>query len=151
MPLVSGEAEEIHEDLFFEISFHAAYEPVRAVRTKRWKYIERFDEDWTKPVMANCDAGESKTVWVDQGWAEREVASEELYDLCFDPNETCNLAADKAYADILKELRGKLGQWMRDTDDPLLEGPIEPPVGAKVTDTASPEPGERIRVIGEEV
>ncbi len=149
MPLVAGEAEEIHDAVFLEISFHAAYEPVRAVRTKRWKYIERFDEDWSKPVMCNCDEGESKSVWVENGWADREMASEELYDLCFDPNETCNLANVKEYAGVLKELRGKLGQWMKDTDDPLLDGPIDPPVGAKVNDVDSPKPGERIRVIGE--
>ena len=140
LPLVQGSRDEIHDEVFLEITYHAAYEPLRAVRTKRWKYIERFDEEWTKPVLCNCDEGESKSVWVKNGWAWRELASEELYDLCFDPNETCNLAGVKEYASVLKEMRGKLGQWMRETSDPLLEGAVKPPEGAIVNSQQDESP-----------
>ena len=41
------------------MTWHAAYEPQRAVRTERWKYIRRFGDRKT-PVLANCDDSPSK-------------------------------------------------------------------------------------------
>ena len=35
MPLIRGETEDIHEEIFAEVNYHAAYEPQRAVRTRR--------------------------------------------------------------------------------------------------------------------
>ncbi len=44
----------------------------------------------------------------------------ELYDLAKDPDELKNVAADPAYADVLRELRGKLRTWQVATKDPWL-------------------------------
>ena len=52
----------INDAIFAEVTFHAAYEPQRAVRTERWKYIRRFD-DCPHPVLANCDDSASKELW----------------------------------------------------------------------------------------
>ncbi len=73
LPLVRGEAPEIREAVFSEINFHVAYEPQRAVRTQRWKYIRRFDGR-TRPVLPNCDDSPSKSLWIENGWRERPVA-----------------------------------------------------------------------------
>ena len=62
MPFIRGEVQEIRDELFAEVNYHAAYEPQRCVRTQRWKYIQRFG-DRVKPVLPNCDDGPSKTVW----------------------------------------------------------------------------------------
>ena len=35
LPLVRGEVPEIHDELFAEVNYHAAYEPKRAARTQR--------------------------------------------------------------------------------------------------------------------
>src|SRR3954451_18456330 len=45
LPLVSkpAEQEEVNDAVFAETTFHAAYEPQRAVRTKRYKYIRRYE------------------------------------------------------------------------------------------------------------
>jgi len=43
--------------------------------------------------------------------------AEELYDLENDPDEVVNLAGDPAYADVLKEMREALADWIEDTDD----------------------------------
>ncbi|MDT8390172.1 MAG: sulfatase [Lentisphaeria bacterium] len=145
-PFLEG-AEAIHDELFFEVNYHAGYEPMRAVRTNRWKYIRRFDEKWPRPVLCNCDNGESKTVWMDHGWADQPVPREELYDLCFDPNEMRDLANDPAHAETLRDMRDRLARWMKETNDPLLNGPVPAPRGAKVTDTDSPSPNERIRTL----
>ncbi len=45
---------------------------------------------------------------------------EELYDLEKDPNELKNLASDPASAKILTELRAKLADWRKKTNDPWL-------------------------------
>ena len=44
MPLVRGEADEIHDAIFAEGTYHAAYEPQRGIRTRRWKYVHRFGD-----------------------------------------------------------------------------------------------------------
>ncbi|HTV55589.1 MAG TPA: sulfatase, partial [Terriglobia bacterium] len=43
LPVLCGKAQEINQALFSEVNYHASYEPKRAVRTKRWKYIRRYD------------------------------------------------------------------------------------------------------------
>ena len=77
IPLIHGETDEIHEAVFAEVNYHCCYEPQRAVRTKRWKYIRRFD-DATTLAMPNCDNSISKTLMREHGWGEQPVAS----DLC---------------------------------------------------------------------
>jgi arylsulfatase A-like enzyme len=131
LPIVRGEADEIRDHLFAEATFHAAYEPQRAVRTRQWKYIRRFG-DRTTPVLANTDDGPSKDLLLRHGWAERSVPFEQLYDLVFDPGEASNLASDPAHADTRRELSDRLEQWMRKTDDPLLYGPVHPPAGVEL-------------------
>ena len=133
MPLIQGEFEEIHDALFAEVTFHAAYEPQRAVRTQHWKYIRRFDHH-LGPVLPNCDDSPSKQVLIQYGWEKRLRPLEQLYDLIFDPNEACNLAHDQAVATILEELRERLDDWMRATNDPLLYGPVSPPHGVELND-----------------
>ena len=132
--------------LFAEMNSHAAYEPQRAVRTERFKYIRRFGTRRT-PVLDNCDDSPSKRLLLAHGWAEREVPLEQLYDLVFDPNEVNNVLEDPRYADVLAELRGHLDAWMCDTDDPLLHGDPQPPPGAEFNDPdqmSAAEPTTRV-------
>ena len=132
-PLVRGDVAQLHDRVFGEMTFHAAYEPLRSVRTTRWRYIRRFD-DFPGPVLPNADDSPSKDVLMHHDWARRTVAREQLYDLVFDPAESANLAADPGHADVLDELRDALGAWMSETDDPLLDGPVVPPEGLVLND-----------------
>jgi len=144
LPLVTGGAEAIHDAVFTEMTFHAAYEPQRAIRTERWKYIRRFD-GYDRPVLANCDDSATKELLVSAGWGDQIVPREELHDLVLDPNEGRNLADDPAHRGVRAELGGRLDEWMEATDDPLLAGPVEAPPGAIVNrqDQVSPaEPAE---------
>ena len=84
MPLVRGHAARVHDEIFTEMTYHAAYQPQRAIRTERWKYIRRFD-DSEHPVLVNCDDSASKELLVEHGWADQTLATEQLYDLVFDP------------------------------------------------------------------
>jgi N-sulfoglucosamine sulfohydrolase len=141
LPLVHDEVARIHDEIFTEVTFHAAYEPTRAVRTERWKYIRRFDDN-QHPVLANCDDSASKETLVAAGWADQIVATEQLYDLTLDPNEMHNLAEDPARAKVLEELRGLLRSWMEETEDPLLEGPVPVPPDAVVNDPSQTSPND---------
>jgi len=135
MPLVRGEAESVREAVFAEVNYHASFEPKRCVRTKRWKYIRRYDGR-SSPVLPNCDDSLSKTTWMDHGWAGMPPAEEQLYDLVFDPNEAGNLAHDPRYAAVLEEMRARLARWREGTGDPLqADGTgIPVPEGAVVND-----------------
>ncbi|MHC4713347.1 MAG: sulfatase family protein [Planctomycetota bacterium] len=148
VPLARGDADEIHEEVFAEVTYHAAYEPQRAVRTKRWKYIRRFG-DRMRVVLPNCDDGPSKTLLMNHGWGDLEHPREALYDLAFDPDEANNLAASPEAAAILDEMRARLDRWMKETDDPLLTGPVPAPPGARVNDPDGISPTEKPRIIGQ--
>jgi arylsulfatase A-like enzyme len=141
LPAARGEAGAVREAVFSEINFHVAYDPQRAVRTRRWKYIRRFD-DRTRPVLPNCDDSPAKDLWMAHNWREREFATEQLYDLIFDPNEACNLASSPAYAPVLDSLRAKLNEWMQQTHDPLLQGPLEQPQGCPLLSPDQTSPSE---------
>jgi arylsulfatase A-like enzyme len=146
LPLVTDQTDRIHDEIFTEVTFHAAYEPTRAIRTERWKYIRRFD-DYPGPVLANCDDSETKSLLVAAGWGEREVPRERLYDLVLDPAEGEDLAARAEFAEQLADLRTRLERWMHETDDPLLGGPVEPPPGALVNEQWQVSPDEPLRAL----
>ena len=152
LPLVRGEVDSIHDEIFTEMTFHAAYQPQRAVRTKRWKYIRRF-HDYPHPVLANCDDSATKDIWVENGWGEHTIPEEQLYDLLFDPTESRNVAEDPANAATLERLRGRLDSWLEETDDPIRLGPISPPPGAIVSaqTDVSPSAVPSVMVEGEGV
>lgn len=141
LPLISGEVDRLHDEVFTEMTFHAAYEPQRAVRTERWKYIRRF-HDYEHPVLANCDDSATKDLLVAAGWGDQIVPEERLYDLLLDPNENANLAYDESHASVREDLAARVGAWMEATDDPLLDGPVEPPPGALVNGPDQVSPSE---------
>jgi arylsulfatase A-like enzyme len=132
LPLVHGEEPPgARPEIFAELTYHAAYEPQRAIRTERYKYVRRFD-DYPYPVLPNCDESPSKDAYLARGWAERPVARESLHDLFFNPGEGRNLIGNEDYSSVLADLRERLHRWMVETNDPLLHGPIAPPVGARI-------------------
>jgi hypothetical protein len=85
-------------------------------------------------VLPNCDDSDSKNFWLHHGWRNHVPPSESLFDLVFDPNETNNLASSQEHQSVLYELRSKLSEWMRETQDPLLAGLVAAPPGARITD-----------------
>lgn len=125
LPLLTDKKYYPRDQLFAEITWHDRYNPVRAIRTKQYKYIRSF---WHLPSIYLTD-----DVFVSR--AGREIREqfqsgrrpyEELYDLDSDPYETTNLADDPAYEHVCKQLQGRLIQWMENTNDPLLDGPVPP-------------------------
>jgi N-sulfoglucosamine sulfohydrolase len=146
MELLRGQSTGAREQIFAGSTWHAAYEPQRTIRTARHKYIRRWGDRLT-PVLANTDDGPSKDLLLAAGWAQREIPKEQLYDLLYDPNEADNRLADPAYADVLADLRARLETWMRETDDPLLAGHVDPPPGVEINlpdQLSATEPTTRI-------
>jgi N-sulfoglucosamine sulfohydrolase len=141
LPVLEGKATEINEQIFAEVNYHAAYEPKRAVRTRRWKYIRRFGNKKT-PVLPNCDDSPSKEVWLKAGWGQQILDEESLYDLLFDPTEHNNLINNLAQREVAQEMRDRLHQWMLATNDPLLNGFVAAPPGAMVNDPNGISPQE---------
>ncbi|MGF1449140.1 MAG: sulfatase [Opitutales bacterium] len=132
-PVLEGQTDEHQQDLFAEVSYHAAYEPMRSVRTRRWKLIKLFEEgaDYQRP-FANIDASYTKDVVIEAGLHDIPRDPVQLYDLVLDPVERHNLAHSPAHVAILEDMTARLDRWMRETDDPLLNGPVNMPPTAKI-------------------
>lgn len=131
LPLLENKTEQVREEIFTEVTFHAAYEPMRAVRTQRYKYI-RFYDNHNQIVAANIDDCNSKDFLLEHDYLELEKEKEMLFDLYFDPMEQVNLVDNDRYQEVYQRLKEKLNNWMEETDDPLLEGKVEKPAGAKI-------------------
>ena len=129
LPLMHGEVDEIRQEVFAEVTYHAAYEPQRAIRTTRYKYMRRYDDQHPGRVLANLDDSPTKDAVLSSGWSLVEPPTEALYDLWLDPGEGLNRIEDPALSDVLADLRGRLHDWMVKTGDPLLDGPVPPAPG----------------------
>ncbi len=139
LPLLAGDTDRVREEVFAEVNYHAAYEPMRCIRTERYKLIRHFD-DYDKVVLPNIDPGLSKDFLLQHGLRGRTKAMTEFYDLLHDPGEMNNLAAAPEYAVPVAELSSRLNAWMRATNDPLLTGPAPRPADAKVNRKNGLEP-----------
>ena len=147
MPLVRGETERLHEAIFAETTYHAAYQPHRAIRTERWKYIRRFD-DYPHPVLANCDDSDSKDLLVEAGWGEQDGARGAALRPGPRPGRRAATSPPTRPAPrSLAEMRGRLEAWMRETEDPLLDGPVAPPPGAIVNEQWQVSPDDPARIV----
>lgn len=115
-PLLTGGEYQPAKEIFFERNFHDYIDIVRAVRTRRFKYIRNLTER-NRPMMPSDDPTEHRWNVLRDSGVPRPL--EELYDLEADPNEFTNLAEDPAHADTLADLRGRLDRWMDETADPF--------------------------------
>jgi len=125
LPLLTGEGYEPRDRVYAEMTWHDMYNPVRAIRTTRHKYIRNF---WhlprvylTKDIFAS-EAG--REVRETHGVPPRPY--EELYDLRNAPQEDENVVYEPRYQDVRAELSRQLYEWMDATNDPLLDGPVQP-------------------------
>lgn len=111
--------------LFAEITWHDTYVPVRAVRTEQFKYLRHF---WHHPrVFLPNDVFASRAGQEVRGrYSRPSRIYEELYDLEADPHERENLADGESHEQVRSRLQSALATWMRETDDPLFEGPVRP-------------------------
>jgi hypothetical protein len=106
-----------------------AYEMSRCLRDKRFKYIRNFlpHLPYVQP-SDYCDQAEImqelRNVAASGGLAGMEKLfwqptkpAEELYDTWVDPNEVSNLADSPDHYETLRQMRGRLRDWMIETKD----------------------------------
>jgi arylsulfatase A-like enzyme len=137
LPVLRGEKAAHWERVFFTHSGDGDMNryPIRAVRTKDWKYIRNLDPDGKHHTHIDKAAkGDGRDYW--DSWAEKAKSdpaaaaivrryhtrpAEELYDLITDPWELKNLATEPAHADTRKALRTELDKWMAAQGDEGLK------------------------------
>ena len=144
--LLEGRKEPVREELFAEVSYHAAYEPKRSVRTDRFKFIRNYELSH-HPALANIDGGQTKEWMLQEKLLQRPVVEEEFFDLWVDPEEANNLIEDPRYASDIACLRQRLDHWMQRTDDPLLRGKVAAPVGAQINQPGSLHPSDAMYTV----
>ncbi|MGB9677126.1 MAG: sulfatase family protein [Candidatus Ratteibacteria bacterium] len=132
IPVIRGEKREIRDEIYIELTYHAAYDPMRGIRTKKYKYIRNFE---VRPFYfpPNVDNSFSKELFKKLGYFDRIRPFEMFFDIEKDPLERKNLINSNDYKKIIEEMRNKLMKWMRETDDPLLKGHVFPPENSKIT------------------
>ncbi|WP_051115673.1 sulfatase/phosphatase domain-containing protein [Clostridium pasteurianum] len=131
LPLLEGSAVKIRNELFSEVNFHAAYEPMRCIRTERYKLIKFYDSHETV-VPANIDDGLSKDFLIQSGYLEDRREREMLFDLYLDSVERVNLVEEERYKKVYHVLSKQLDKWMKETKDPILSGRVPKPKNAIV-------------------
>jgi arylsulfatase A-like enzyme len=109
--------------------FDGFYDRVRAVRSRRYKYIKNFNTEISNalpikyrkqmPMMQKMRemfvAGELNAT--QSQWFNASKPTEELYDLQNDPNELINLLDKPELQDTLVHLRTVLNNWIKETND----------------------------------
>lgn len=136
----------INEQVFSEVTYHAAYEPMRCIRTERYKLIRYYDFH-NGYVPANIDESSSKSLLIHSGLLRKSRAREMLFDLYIDPVERENLIENPDYKEIYTDLRLRLEEWMEKTEDPLLKVSyrVPKPEGAYVNRLQDLDPGCLLR------
>lgn len=136
LPLLRDQAYQARTEIFAEKTWHDVYDPIRAIRTGRFKYIRNFPGPDGAPAAerpllhlpVDIEESLSRQALAEQGDPHlKPRPEEEFYDLDLDPAELNNLAHDPVYASTLGDLRWRLRCWMEQTCDPLLKGPIPCP------------------------
>ena len=116
--------------IFAEKTFHSYYDPMRCIRTERHKFIRNFESAFAVEVPGDIQAGPIFRSDPTRYSKDRPNLVE-LYDLEHDPLEQDNLAGT---SDVEHDLSNRLWAWMRETNDPLLDGPVPSPYYRRAMD-----------------
>jgi arylsulfatase A-like enzyme len=121
--LLTGGMYKPRDCVYAEHTWHDGYDPMRCIRTHRYKFIRNFE-----PKPKNINPGSYWKTCAGADYLRPLFAGpppeRELYDLTADPHEQHNLFGKYGYTDIGEALEGQLLSWMAETDDPLLRGPV---------------------------
>jgi arylsulfatase A-like enzyme len=110
-------ADPVREQVYTMKTYHDSFDPIRAIRTKEYSYIENYvprpllDLPWD---IEQSPSGVAVAPFVKSPRPERE-----LYDLRTDPTETTNLLidSDSGMDAIAADLAVRLNDWRQRTGD----------------------------------
>ncbi len=108
----------VRDHVYTEKTYHDSYDPIRAIRTKQFSYIENYAN---RPLLdLPWDIEESTSGKAVEPFVSGPRPGRELYDLVEDPRELNNLLAgdstDRAEA-IADSLAVHLTEWRQKTND----------------------------------
>ncbi|HID94715.1 MAG TPA: hypothetical protein EYP53_01480 [Candidatus Latescibacteria bacterium] len=123
--LLTGGGYEPRDEVYAELTWHALYDPMRAIRTRRYRYIRNFQPGW--PILIGGPSAQRYGTEMIEKYYGQPRPEEELYDLRIDPWEKDNLVGRPEFEEIRAELCGRLVEFLEETEDPLLEGSVPHP------------------------
>ncbi len=131
LPLLRGERDtSVRQAVFSEKTFFQFYDPMRSVRTERYRFIQNFELCRYLEIPSDCMRDGAA-----RDFGDRVIGGhpqDELYDAWTDPHMLNNLAEDPAYSWLVKEHKRLLLAWMKETNDPLLRGHVTSPFHSRV-------------------
>lgn len=122
LPLLQEQDYAPRESFFCELTWHDRYHPMRGIRTDKYKYIRNFEAGPRTYLPLDIHQSLSGQEVREQYYVPN--VKEELYDLETDVLEAHNVIDNTAYADAAQQLRTRVDEWMRETNDPLLQGRV---------------------------
>ena len=111
--------------IFTEVNYHTSYEPIRAIRNEKYKYIKYYDDLYKNYNLSNIDNSLSKDVFIEKLHGDLSKVTEHFYDLENDSEETNNLINNPKYQKEIEILKKHLREWQEKTNDPILSGEIK--------------------------
>ncbi|XP_060521979.1 N-sulphoglucosamine sulphohydrolase [Cylas formicarius] len=111
------------------------YYPMRMIRTQRYKLIHNLNYESSFPIdqdfylsptfqdMLNRTRNNESLRWYKTLGQYYKREEWELFDLKYDPEELDNLAQKSSMQQTLQELKKRLWDWQKETDDPWLCAP----------------------------
>ncbi|CDO86589.1 sulfatase [Mycobacterium triplex] len=110
-------ADPVREQVYTMKTYHDSFDPIRAIRTKEYSYIENYVP---RPLLdLPWDIEESPSGVAVAPFVKSPRPDRELYDLRTDPTETTNLLADgdPGMDAIAADLAVRLSDWRQRTGD----------------------------------
>lgn len=133
LPLLTGGSYQPNEEVCSERNWHDNFDPIRSVRTDRYKLI--FNAAPHFPYRPAWDLADSPSWKAIQELGRRSKLTPgqlrmldsnrpmlELYDLQNDPDEFNNLATSSTHREVFDDLTRRLSMWMHRTYDFLPPG-----------------------------
>ncbi len=134
--LLDGHTSPVREHLYTAKTYHDSFDPIRAIRTKEYSYIENYARRPLLDLPWDIEASPSGQIVAPLVTAPRP--ERELYDLRADPTETNNLLAtdDTGHADgIAADLAVQLDNWRQHTGDVIPSEFAGTRISTRYTDT----------------
>ncbi|KAA0111466.1 sulfatase [Mycolicibacterium sp. P1-5] len=134
--LLVGQNNSVRDHVYTEKTYHDSYDPIRAIRTKRYSYIENYAK---RPLLdLPLDIEESPSGQAVEPFINAPRPPRELYDLEADPAESNNLLAEGSSEEaetIAGELAVHLNDWRQKTGDVIPSEFAGTRIAARYTET----------------